>query len=194
MSAGAPLVLATGFGPFPGAPINPTARLVRRLARRRATLPNGLRLVTAVLPVTWSDLPARLDGLMRRHRPDGLMLFGLAASSTSFRVEMRGTVRVNPTLADAAGACHPTGSLDAEAQDRLVGAVGLSLHDALLRAGLPAALSQDAGGYLCNAALWQALGTGLPTAFLHVPATDDATILQAGLVSLTVLAAHAAAR
>jgi pyroglutamyl-peptidase len=194
VSGPAPRVLVTGFGPFPGAPRNPTATLVRRLARRRATVFGDLRLATAVLPVTWDGLPARLGALIDRLQPDALMLFGLAASSTHFRVEMRGAATVNQTLADAAGACHPTGRLGPPAQDRVVGDAGLAVRDALTQIGLPASLSADAGGYLCNAALWQALGTGRPTAFLHVPATDDATILAAGLASLRALADYAAAR
>ena len=43
-------ILITGFGPFPGAPYNPTAALVRALAQRRD--PGGIRRVAHVFHVS----------------------------------------------------------------------------------------------------------------------------------------------
>uniref|UniRef100_UPI003FA55DB1 pyroglutamyl-peptidase I family protein n=1 Tax=Methylobacterium sp. Leaf118 TaxID=2876562 RepID=UPI003FA55DB1 len=40
---------------------------------------------------------------------------------------------------------------------------------ALRRAGLEAALSRDAGRYLCNAAYYRVLAQGCPAVFLHIP-------------------------
>ena len=37
-------------------------------------------------------------------------------------------------------------------------------------AGAPARISRDAGTYLCNATLWDALGSGIPSIFVHAPA------------------------
>ena len=47
-----PLILATGFDVFPGAPENPTAWAIGELAREKWQ-PAAARLETAVLPVTF---------------------------------------------------------------------------------------------------------------------------------------------
>jgi pyroglutamyl-peptidase len=43
-------------------------------------------------------------------------------------------------------------------------------RDALLAAGIPARVSHDAGGFLCNHSYHHALASGSRAIFLHVPA------------------------
>ena len=105
------VLLVTGFGPFPGAPSNPTRTIVRALggafARRMARL--GVRLERRILPVTWAGTPAARRDLEAALRPDAILHLGLAARRAVVTVERRAHNRNRPLSQDAQGrrACAP---------------------------------------------------------------------------------------
>src|SRR3954471_2705076 len=72
-------VLITGFGPFPGAPFNPTEALVKSLARRRRPAVADVALIDNVFRTSYAAVDAELPKLIAAHRPDVLLMFGLAA-------------------------------------------------------------------------------------------------------------------
>ena len=78
-------ILITGFGPFPGAPFNPTEPLVMELARRR----HNVRRVGHVFRVSYEAVDRELTALLAREKPDALIMFGLAARTRHLRVETR---------------------------------------------------------------------------------------------------------
>jgi len=166
-------LLVTGFGRFPGAPANPTQALVAALARRRRPALAGIELIAAVLPVTWAGAPAQLRELIAAHRPDAVLMFGLAGRARCLRLECRAVNRGESLRADAAGRVHAGGGLEPGGPNtRLVRGSTMRLRRAVAKTGAPVVLSRDAGNYLCNAALWTALAAtpkDLPVAFIHVP-------------------------
>ena len=94
-------VLVTGFGPFPGAPSNPTQQLVARLARLRRPATAALRLVTHVFPTSYAAVDQQLAGLIDKHQPDAIVMFGLAGRSKAIRIETLArnrTTRVYPDI------------------------------------------------------------------------------------------------
>jgi len=64
-----PTVLITGFGPFPGAPVNPTTPLVRKLARLRRPGLANVRLVGHIFATSYSAVDRELPRLVARHKP-----------------------------------------------------------------------------------------------------------------------------
>jgi pyrrolidone-carboxylate peptidase len=72
-------ILITGFGPFPGAPFNPTQPLVARLLRLRRPALGDLELSGHIFPVTYQAVDRALPDLLSRRRPQALLMFGLAA-------------------------------------------------------------------------------------------------------------------
>src|SRR5260370_16909363 len=86
-------VLITGFGPFPGAPFNPTAALAKRLARRRRPALSGTDHIAHVFPTSYAAVERELPDLIDRHRPDLVLLFGLAPRTPHLRIEPRATNR-----------------------------------------------------------------------------------------------------
>jgi pyroglutamyl-peptidase len=174
-------VLLTGFGPFPGAPVNPTGPLVDELARRRYHVSRGVRRVAHVFATRYEAVDRELPELIKREAPDILLMFGLAQRSHHLRVESRARNVISRIHADASG--HKP-ELDvivpgAPASLRLI-AAPQRLIAAARAAGMPARLSQDAGRYLCNYLCWraceQANTPGGPRliAFIHVPRVQSA--------------------
>src|SRR5215471_3416428 len=166
-------VLITGFGPFPGAPFNPTGRLVMALARRR--LPAGVRRVAHVFPVTYEAVDRELPALIARERPDALIMFGLASRTKHLRIETWARNARTRAVPDAGGHVPRTTTILPEAPSALpLQLPARRLLRAAQSAGVPAALSRDAGRYLCNYLCWRAIetvGNGGPrlAAFIHVP-------------------------
>src|SRR6202521_1145034 len=101
-------VLVTGFGPFPGVPVNATMRLVPELAQSAARQFAGVRIAGAVLATEWAAAPRQLDQLLAEIEPDLVLHFGVSSRARGFEIEQRAH---NACLQapDAAGAM-PTGS------------------------------------------------------------------------------------
>jgi pyroglutamyl-peptidase len=166
-------ILVTGFGPFPGAPFNPTPSLVGRLARLRRPALAGVTIVPHVFATSYAAVDRDLPRLIVRHRPDALLMFGLAARTRFLRIETR--ARNALALMPDAGREKPRGRAIAAGEP---GALAMpSPARRLLAAArgsrLPAAISADAGHYLCNYLCWQATVAARRgpriAAFVHVP-------------------------
>ena len=166
-------VLLVGFGPFSGAPFNPSAVLAEALARRRRPALAGIERATHVFATTYAAVDGDLPKLFARH-PDIVLMFGLAGRRRQLCIETRARNAVAVLFPDASGhrpqhgviAPGAPAALKAAAPfARLLGAVRLS--------GFPARLSNDAGRYLCNYAYWGALQRtrgGRPLVqFVHIP-------------------------
>jgi pyroglutamyl-peptidase len=166
-------ILITGFGPFPGAPFNPTEPLVMELARRQH--PSGVRRVAHVFRVSYEAVDRELPELIARERPDALVMFGLASRTKHLRIETRARNALTRLLPDAGGQVPVTATILPEAPATLrLRVPAQRLLMAARSAGVPAALSHDAGRYLCNYLCWRATeaacnGGPLLAAFVHVP-------------------------
>jgi pyroglutamyl-peptidase len=172
MTASSPgTVLVTGFSPFPGAPVNPTERLMRRLPRRLAQRSGGIRFCFHVLPTTWAGRLEVTERLRSELRPDAIVHFGVDGSRRTINIETRAVnraVRVRPD-ADGKAPGRPELVLTAE-RARYSTLPAQPLRLAASSTGAPAMISRDAGTYLCNATLWDSIGSGIPSIFVHVPA------------------------
>jgi pyroglutamyl-peptidase len=172
---GMPLtVLLTGFGPFPGAPFNPTGPLVAALARRRRPAFADIVRIAHVFRTSYAAVDRDLPELLARHRPDVLLMFGLAARTPFIRVETCARNTRSVLLADAEGRLKLQRFIVRGAAPALRGPAPFARMWAAARTtGFPVRLSRDAGRYLCNYVYWRALESrqGRPEviAFIHVP-------------------------
>jgi pyroglutamyl-peptidase len=182
-SAGPPRILITGFGPFPGAPFNPTQQLVGRLTRLRRPAFADIHRIGHIFDVTYAAVDRDLPGLIAGHRPDALLMFGLAARTPFVRVETRARNAVSMLWPDAGGTLVRRGFIDPGEQARLFGPHTARLLQAGRRTGLDVRTSRDAGRYLCNYLSWRAIAATRQSdgprvaAFIHVPliAADPAS-------------------
>jgi pyroglutamyl-peptidase len=167
-------ILVTGFGPFPGAPFNPTGPLVTRLARLRRPSLADVKFVGYVFPTSYAAVDRDLPKLIARHKPDALLMFGLAPRARVLRIETRArnTVALLPDAGRAARASKiaPTGP-----SSIALPAPTMQLQFAARAARVPVARSHDAGRYLCNYLCWRGTeavakpGGPRLAAFVHVP-------------------------
>jgi len=164
-------VLLVGFGPFPGAPFNPSAALVKALARRRRPALAGIDLSAHVLATVYAaadrDLPRWLSA-----KPDIVLMFGLAGRRRALCIETRARNAVSVLFPDASGHRPQRGVIDPKKPSSRNGRAPFARLLGAVRAGaVPARLSRDAGRYLCNYAYWQALAhsRGALVQFVHIP-------------------------
>lgn len=166
-------LLICGFGPFAQAPDNPTGLAVERL-NRDGWAPPGGEAAYALLPTVWDEAPEAAFAALRDSRADAVLLTGVAVGAAGFRIETLARNHASQTHADAAGRLWLRGMVDPHGPDtRPITAPVQALLEAITAEGLPAALSSDAGDYLCNFTLYRVLAAGRRTAFLHVPATGE---------------------
>ena len=195
-------LLLTGFEPFAGYAANPTQRLV---AETDAACVPGAEVVPVLLPVTFEGALARVRGALDEHRPDAVLSLGLAAGRTCVTPERVGVniAHVEPAAvgpgqegghdrADNAGAAPRHARVSEGAPDALLSTYAPDRAVTALRtAGVPAAVSESAGTYVCNTVLYGVLEhlrrtrrERVPAGFVHVPATPDLALHDPRLPSM----------
>ena len=166
-------VLLTGFGPFPGAPHNPSGDLAKALARRRRPALAAVKRSVHVFATIYASIDRELPALLAK-RPDVVLMFGLAGRRRQLCIETRARNAVSVIFPDASGHRPPCNIIArGEPQVRKAAAPSVRLLAAVRQRHLPARLSRDAGRYLCNYAYWRALQRvrgGRPLVqFIHIP-------------------------
>lgn len=164
-------ILVTGFGAFGGVQSNPTERIVQHIGNNS---PNNVAASAVTLPVSWGKMPVILRQHLCAERWDGVLLMGVAATRPCWSIETTAKNRA-ASLQDATGELPQSDVLVPGAPSCLTSTWNSETLVRLVAAtGLPVQLSEDAGEYLCNAALYICLaelaGLGTPAGFLHVPA------------------------
>jgi pyroglutamyl-peptidase len=168
-------ILITGFGPFPGAPYNPTPALVQRLLRLRRPAFAEIERIGHIFPVSYRAVDRELPVLLAQHRPDAVLSFGLAARTPYLRVETRARNAVTMLWPDAEQVTLRTASIAPGADAQPFGPHAAKLLRAARATGIDARSSRDAGRYLCNYLSWRAVEATaaahgpLLSAFVHVP-------------------------
>jgi pyroglutamyl-peptidase len=168
-------ILVTGFGPFPGAPFNPTQALVMRLLRLRRPAFSNVELCGHIFPVTYKAVDRELPLALAKHRPQALLMFGLAGRTAHLRIESRARNAVTMLWPDAAQTRVRKGSIGPGPDAMRFGPHTPRLLRAALGTGIDARPSRNAGSYLCNYLSWRAIeavGTDdhlRLASFVHIP-------------------------
>jgi len=163
-------VLITGFEPFGGSEVNPSGAAATSFD---GEVVSGFRLSSLILPVSWREAAPRLIAGLDRLNPRYVLMLG-QGSGSGLDLER---VAIN--------CCCGTDNCGEEREDQPVvpgGPDGLfstlplrRLAHALQESGIPARISNSAGTYLCNHAMYWALyhlsqkGLAVSAGFVHVP-------------------------
>ncbi|HLH26042.1 MAG TPA: hypothetical protein VK066_26295 [Chloroflexota bacterium] len=172
-------LLLTGFAPWADHAQNPAAWLAERLDGWRA---GDLRVAGLVLPVAHVAANATVAAALRDLRPSAVLHLGLAAGRPNLTVERWAHNVADFVIPDTAGA-QPRGEpLREDGPRRLAAALDA---DTALRAlqdgGVPAALSDSAGTYVCNAVFyrtldWAAARHAGAVGFVHLPTAETVSL------------------
>jgi pyroglutamyl-peptidase len=181
--------LVTGFEPFGGDRVNPSFEALQRLPRRLG----GLDIVTAALPVVYGAALPALREAIAAARPDIVLGVGLAGGRAELSLE-RVAINIDDARIPDNGGNQPI--------DRPVIAGGPAAYFATLPikaavaalrdAGLPAAVSNSAGTFLCNHVFYGLMhesATGADrfrAGFLHVPYLPSQAALTPGAPSMAL--------
>lgn len=167
-------VLISGFEPFGGREINPTALLIEALQHKEIPHPSSMTVDHILLPVTFESSFQVLQEKIDSYNPDIIIAFGQAAKRSSIELE---TVAINKIDADI------TDNLGNQPKDQLISASGEATYlstlpiqgfeTALKNAGIPVKTSNSAGSYVCNYIFYRLMETNQDTlrlcGFIHVP-------------------------
>ena len=129
--------------------------------------------VGRILPVALDGLDAALDRALAGIAPRAVVALGLAADEPAIRLERVAVNLADFSIADNAGLRAQRAQARRRRPDARVSRLPLgAIREALLARGIPARLSNSAGTYLCNAAMYRLLGRlplSVPAGFIHLP-------------------------
>jgi pyroglutamyl-peptidase len=166
-------ILITGFGRFPGAPFNPSGPLARAVAWRRRPAFADARRILHIFQTSYAAVDRDLLKLLREHKPDIVLMFGLAGRTAHLRVETRARNVRSILFPDVTG-FRPNDRAIVRGEPARNGHAPFTRLVAASRATrMRSGPSRDAGRYLCNYVYWRALEasrSGTPLAqFIHIP-------------------------
>ncbi|WP_293853372.1 peptidase C15 [uncultured Alsobacter sp.] len=171
-----PIVLVTGFGPYPRVRVNPTGSLAARIGRSRRFSRFGLAVRAHVFETSYAAAGRDIGPLLEQLAPVACLHLGLAPRAPKVRVETRAENRTRSLAVDVRGRLPGRRALVPQGPSTLRGhALAGPARAAFARAGIPARLSRDAGAYLCNAVYYWSLlaaagdAPGRPVLFVHLP-------------------------
>src|SRR3954462_7934332 len=152
-------ILITGFGPFPGAPFNPTQPLVARLLRLRRPAFADVELSSHIFPVTYEAVDRELPRVVAKHRPLGLLMFGLANRTPYVRIETRARNAVTMLWPDADHVRVRKGSIKDGAEAMMFGPHTTKWRQARIAQGVVAQTPRDPGSFFANSQRWGKIKT-----------------------------------
>ena len=181
-------LLLTGFAPFGGETLNPSWEAVRRLDGERL---GDLPVVAAQLPTEFGAALRVLDELLARHRPTLVVAVGQAGGRAELSLERIAINVDDARIPDNAG-CQPidepvvAGGPAAYFSTLPIKAMTRVLRDA----GIPAAVSQTAGTFVCNHVFYglqhRLQGSGVRSGFIHIPYLPAQATAQPGAPSMAL--------
>lgn len=181
-----PRILLTGFEPFAGDALNPSGLVCRALHGQRV----AHATVHAVeLPCVFGQALRVLDEALAATSPVLVLALGLAAGRAEISVE-RVAINVDDArIPDNAGAQPVDVAVVEGGPAAWFSTLPVkAIVAALQRAGLPAAVSQTAGTFVCNHVFYglqhRLAGSAVRSGFVHVPLVDALTYAHPGMAAL----------
>jgi pyroglutamyl-peptidase len=169
-----PRILVAGYGAWAKAENNPAAQVVGELGKRDWA---GCEVIGHVMHVHSDDLSKSIETLLDTHQPDAWVGIGVSGAAI-IQTEMVGVNWLHFDVPDVSGAHLNLAPIISG------GPVGYNatlsnaeMVEAMIAAGIPAAVSFSAGTHLCNQMLYttahviEKRGLETLTGFIHVPQT-----------------------
>ncbi|MDP9258723.1 MAG: hypothetical protein M3Q31_19545 [Actinomycetota bacterium] len=168
-------VLLTGFPRYANAERNPSEQIVAALG---GTVVRGIEIAGRVLPVSAERTPGAVRAAIAESAPSLVLLLGVAPGRTGLSIERTAVNLFDFPSPDNDGAQPVDMPIEEGAPVAYFATLPLrQIVEAWRAAGIPGYVSDTAGLYVCNAAMYTALhataGGGPPAGFLHLPSLPD---------------------
>ena len=167
-------LLITGFDPFGGNSVNPSWMAVQQLPEQIGTFSVRKKM----LPTVYGEAARTVIAEAENFGPDVIICVGLAAGRSAVTPERIGVNIRQSKTADNAGNCFSGEPVVPGAPAGYFATVPIQeMVDAISSLGLPAAISNSAGTFVCNDVLFTLLhhfdGAATKVGFIHVPALPE---------------------
>ena len=174
-------VLLTGFEPFGNATSNPSGEIVKQIS--------GDNIVTAILPVAYTQSADRLLSLIEQHKPDVVICLGQAEGRIAITPERVAINLDDARLADNQGVLRNDVKILQDGPDAYFSTLPVNDIVAAIKVqGIPAAISLSAGAFLCNHVFYMAqnkfVDSDVRSGFVHVPLMDSQAAEFPGLPTM----------
>ncbi|MFH2013127.1 MAG: nitrilase-related carbon-nitrogen hydrolase [Pseudomonadota bacterium] len=164
--------LITGFEPFGEYRKNPTEELVKFINNSKSHL-NNAEIKAITFPVEYEKSLAILRKTLNEYQPDFIISLGFAPGSNKIKLEAIAE-NYSAGFSDNTGIKFHGAVIRGNPSQYSTDFPVYKFKDVLLKNGIPAEVSKDAGGYLCNYIFYHIMNYSqsrpeVKAGFIHVP-------------------------
>eukprot|EP01057_Protomagalhaensia_wolfi_P000288 Protomagalhaensia_wolfi_Nauph_80__287@NODE_115_length_3600_cov_79_402977_g88_i0_p3_GENE_NODE_115_length_3600_cov_79_402977_g88_i0NODE_115_length_3600_cov_79_402977_g88_i0_p3_ORF_typecomplete_len255_score29_11Peptidase_C15/PF01470_17/3_7e55_NODE_115_length_3600_cov_79_402977_g88_i017912555 len=165
-------ILLAGFEPFGGEVVNPSWEAVRKLDN--LIVPGGERVVTLRLPVVFGESLQVIYKALAEVKPSAVLIVGQAGGATHLCVERVAINIDDARIGDNKGQVPVDRPIVKDGPAAYFATLPVKqMVSALQKAGIPTAVSNSAGTFICNHVMYGVLhitrGFDTQAGFLHIP-------------------------
>lgn len=182
-------ILVTGFEPFNGEKINPSLETINLLPK---TI-NGVQIETLALPTVFWESTQLLSQTLEILEPDVLLSIGQAGGRAAITVERVAINQDDAVIPDNKGQQPIDQTIQEDGEPAYFSSLPIkAITAAIQEAGLPAAVSNTAGTYVCNHIMYQGLYQAsrfypqMKSGFIHIPFIKEQVVDKPGMPALTL--------
>ena len=180
-------LLLTGFTPFAGETINPALEAVKHVKPEIT----GMEIVKLEVPTVFGESVRLVAEAIEREQPDFVLSIGQAGGRAAVTPE-RVAINVDDAgIPDNAGQQPIDVPIFADGENAYFATLPVkAMTDAIRNAGLPSALSNTAGTFVCNHLMYGVLHhlhqnhKSAKAGFIHVPYIPEQTADKPGVPSM----------
>lgn len=165
-------ILVTGFDPFGGEPINPALEAVKRLPREI----HGAEISWVEIPTVFHKSAQVLEQAIKDQQPDVVLCIGQAGGRTGLTPERVAINQDDARIPDNEGQQPIDVAIRPDGAPAYFSSLPIkAMVQAIQTVGLPAAVSNTAGTFVCNHLMYQVLYLvdkqfpHIKAGFMHIP-------------------------
>ena len=182
-------ILVTGFEPFGGELVNPSAQVVEALPEVIA----GAELIKIILPTVRGEAPRKVEKVLLEQHPNVVLSIGQAGGRESINVERVAVNLDDYRIPDNAGNQPMDEPVVPGGPDGYLTNLPVrAMVDAIQKEGIPAQLSLSAGTFVCNHVFYSVRYflerhcPGARSGFIHIPWLPEQAVDKPGQPSMTL--------
>lgn len=169
-------ILLTGFDPFGGEQVNPAQEAVKQVSAP------DFELVKLTVPTVFEEAAQVVLDAIESHKPDAVVCVGQAGGRSQITPERVAINVIDARIPDNAGSQPEDCPVEKDGPAAYFSTLPIKdMVSAMEAAGIPAAISNTAGTFVCNCLMYRVLhalaasGRQIPAGFIHVPYIPEQT-------------------